>query len=168
MASYKSHGMTVDVAMLGDAELSRKLNTLQGMGRTSIVSQAGKKAMKPVLNDIKAKVPVDTGLLKKSFKARSIKAMRGRRARGNVGARILMPTREMVQIPAKAKGYYPSAQEFGFRVRGGGHVPGKRFMRDSLYGNRSQVFAIMRREMWAKIKKLMASKGMAIPEGVGE
>lgn len=159
----------VDVSVLGDRDLQVQFDRLEGMGRrTTIISQSAKKAMNPVLASIRARVPVDTGLLKKSFKAASVKAMRGRKARGNVGARILMPTQDMVQIPARAKGYYPAAQEFGFRVRGGGHVDGKRFMRDSLYGNRTQVHAIMRREMWARIKKLMAKKGMAIPEGVGE
>lgn len=161
----------VDVSVLGDRDLQVQFDRLEGMGkRTTIISQSAKQAMKPVLRSIQArtKLFMDTGALHQSFSTRSIKAMRGRKARGNVGARILMPTRAMVNIPSTAKGYYPAAQEFGFRPRGGRKTSAKSFMRDSLYNNRDQVLSTMRREMWKRVKKLMAKKGMSIPGGMGD
>jgi hypothetical protein len=164
--AFKSAGITIDVSMLGDEELTRNLNKMEGMGRTGLFAGAAKESMKPVLKDVQAGVPVDTGNLRKAFRVRSIKRMRGRRARGMIGARLLMPTREMVKIPANAKNYYPARQEFGFNHTNGTFVPAKRFMRDSLYRNRSVVFAAMRRNLWASIRKALTRKGMAIPEEV--
>lgn len=160
----------VDISVLGDRDLQVQFDRLEGMGRrTSIISQSAKKAMMPVLRTMIERAPVDTYNLVAALMThkQSIRAMRGRRARGYVGARIIMPPRALLDIPANAKGYYPAAQEFGFRTRGGGRYQGKSFVRSSLYDNRSIVFSIMRTEMWKRIKRFMKRKGMTIPEGVG-
>ena len=164
--TFQKSGMSIDISVLGDKELSDALNKLEGLNRTGIFAQASKKSMRVVLRDIKSKAPVDTGAMQRAFGARSIKPMSGRRARGAVGARVLLPTRKMLRIPANAKGYYPAAQEFGWKTHGGGYVPAKRFVRDALYGNRSAVFNSLRTELWKGILARLKRRGMAIPDEV--
>ena len=167
MAKYGA-GFQIDLKALGAPELERALNNLQGAGRTGIFSQAAKKAMVPVLNDIKATAPKLTGKMSKAFGRRSIKAMRGRKARGAVGARILFPTRDALGIPRDSKGYYPAAQEFGWKQRGKPPKVGeKRFVRNALYGNRSAVFSSLKRELWVSIRKVLRKRGIIPPDGFG-
>ena len=162
-------GISIDIRALGDEAVMKALNQLEGFGRTNIFAQAAKKSLVPVLNDIKARAPKDSGLLAKSFNRRSIKAMRGRKARGAVGARIIFPTRAMLGIPVGAKGFYPVSHEFGWKPRGvGAKIAPKRFVRGSLYDNKAIVFATLRSELWRSIRKILAKRGMTISNLTGD
>lgn len=70
--------MNVSIKVEGLAELERKLLQLPVKVGEKVIKQAGRYAMKPVLEDARAKVPVRSGLLRDSLRITSRTARLGR------------------------------------------------------------------------------------------
>jgi hypothetical protein len=168
MAYKPKYDMTLDISVLGDKELDAQLRRLAGQGRSRIFGASAKKAMRPVLLDVRKRTPVLTGALKKGWKFGQVKTMSARRSGGYVGARIVFPRRKDIGIAADAKGYYPASLEFGFEHRSGKKIPAVMMVRKALYGNRTIVFNTLKTELRTRIALAMRKKGMSVPEGFGE
>ena len=98
----------IDISQLGDARLQRKLHSLGNKIEKKIVRRALRTAAKVVLQAAKARVPVDTGALKKGLKVRATK-----RSRTIIGVHIRTPTRAELGIHPDDPGYYPAVIEYG-------------------------------------------------------
>jgi HK97 gp10 family phage protein len=120
----------VDVSVLGDKELQKKLKRLDIKLQKKIVRNAISRAILPVKHKAKSLVPVESGLLKKSIKRKTgVK-------KGIARARIVTGTRIELGIPIDAKGYYPAAIEFGVPSQG---KAAKSFMRAAITALKSHV-----------------------------
>lgn len=122
----------VDISMVGNKELERKLHRLDIQLQRKIVRGSMRKAMRQVRDEARNLAPVRTGRLQRSIKQQQ------RTRRGVTRASIVTGERRELGIPANARGYYPAALEYGYR-RNGRHIPGRSFMRRALYSKRSGV-----------------------------
>lgn len=120
----------IDLRILGDRALSKKINKLELSVGKKIVRDASKEAMEPVATMARLRAPYKTGRLKASIKVITYSARRGR----VTGAQVKTGSRFNLKIPATAKFYYPAAHEYGTRTQ-----PEKSFMRSSLNDLRSSV-----------------------------
>lgn len=134
----------VDITMLGDKKLSRKLARLPVAMQRKVVRPSLRAGAKPMLASAKQNCPVKTGKLKKSLKLRALKARRG-----NFGVMVRTGTREDLGIPADAKGYYPIAVEFG---HGGPQpAPAHPYIRPAFDTNKERAKRIIAREIGMRI-----------------
>ncbi len=140
-------GKFIDISLMGDRKLQRKLKRLPIVVQRKIVRHALREAARPVLATAKALVPVDTGRLKKSLKIRSA----GKR--GQAGIVVRTGTRAELGIPEDAKYFYPAALEFGH-----GNVPAYPFLRPALDQNRPRALKIIARELGAGIEREAVKK----------
>ena len=106
----------VDISMLGDKELQRKLNRLTGPRAKAVVRQAIRKSVKRAQKRMVAKlsgapVNVDTGRLRAAIGSNKIENASSRYV---VYLGVPMPTREELGIAPSEKGYYPYSLEFGY------------------------------------------------------
>jgi len=130
----------VSVRLRGDRELIRAFRELP-RGGVAIFKKAAKKAAQPVLDSARAKAPRDTGALAAGLRIRVLTSRR----RDVVGARVVTPTRARLGIP-DGGGYYPTAQEFGWRdARTGEHRAGRPYLRPAAEENRASVQRSMSR-----------------------
>ena len=126
----------IDISVLGSKKLSRKLNALENRVKSTVMRDAAKKAMEPVLSLAKQRAPVLTGLLRKHLK---IAVYRGR---GYAGAVVQTGTRKQMKIPAKAKFFYPAGVEYGTSK-----LRARPFLRSSLAAKRNVALGIMSKEI---------------------
>jgi len=118
----------IDIAVIGDKELQRKLKALDIKMQKKIIHKALRAAAKPILAQSKATAPVLSGRLKKSLK------LRARRARRGVfGVQVMTGTRQELGIPAGYPYYYPAAVEYGHA-----RAPAHPFLRPALEANRQK------------------------------
>jgi len=129
--------IAVDISGLGDTRLGKQLAKLEARIQKKIVRKALRTAGKMVLADARARVPVDTGALKKGLKLRAVKS-RG----GFVGVHITTPRRDELGIPQSAKHYYPAVLEYGAE-----NHPARPYLRPALDANRSKAIEIIRSEI---------------------
>jgi len=154
------------IALIGDKELERRLNAFESNVSKRLLKNAMKHAMKPALQAIKARVPVDTGRLRDSLK---IVAWTGkRRQRGKFGFKVVTGTREELGIPEGAKGYYPFAVEAGhYTARswilgsGGKRVPARPYMRPGFKAAQPQMLATLTQRMKENIRREAMKGGRA-------
>jgi len=139
-------GLSVNIEVLGDKALQKALNALPITMERKIVTQALRKAAKPVLATAKARCPVKTGALRKSLKLRAIK-----RRKGNFGVRIMTGTRKELGIPAEYPYYYPAHVELGHAG-----TPAIPFLRSSLEDHRTQCLQMVALMVRAGIDKATA------------
>lgn len=99
----------VDISMLGDKKLAKKLKKIDIKMQKKIVKGAIKDAAQPILVLAKAYAPVDSGKLKNSLK---LKMGAKQSKRGSIGVRIETGTREQLGIDADDKYFYPAVLEF--------------------------------------------------------
>lgn len=132
----------LDLRLLGDKQLQRKLLKLERSAQGKAMKAAAKSAMEPVRDLAKQRVPVDTGRLQKSIRVGIA------RMKNKVGAVVSTGTRKQLKIKQDAKGYYPAVIEYGTKDR-----PAKSFLRSSLFDRRAAALGILRRE----IKKIVES-----------
>lgn len=145
----KKSYLKVDISLAGDDELMRTLDELASEANVSLmVRKSAEIAMWPVLESAKQAAPRDTGKLSHYLK---ILPMGGAKARGFVGARVVLPSRQELGIAPDAPGYYPSAQEFGWEAAEGVKTQPKRYIRNALYRNRELVFRVLRVNLWREI-----------------
>jgi len=132
----------IDIQMIGDKELQRKLRELPIAMERKIVRKALREAARPVLAAAKALAPVLTGRMKAGMKLRAEKAKRG-----HFGVQVVTPTRKELGIAGDDPYYYPMAVEVGTAK-----MPAHPFMRPALDANREKGIAIAAREIRAGIE----------------
>lgn len=135
MSSFK-------IVMTGDRQLDRTLKAIaDDIGSKSINAEARKAtrdAMKTiVLPDVKADIPVETGFLESEIVVKSIK-----RSRSKLGTAV-----GFRDDLFRGDTFYGGFHEFGFKLRGGGFVPGDSYLRRNLYRNETRVFQQVRGRM---------------------
>ena len=127
----------IDISLLGDKALQRKLNRLPQKIQKKVMRQALREGARPILAAAKTNAPVDTGRMKASLKLRSHKARRG-----NFGVEVRTGTRTELGIPEGATSYYPYSVEFGH-----GNVPAHPFMRPALDDNREVAEKLLKTKL---------------------
>ena len=110
----------VDISMLGDKELQRKLNRLTGPKAKTVVRSAIRKSAKRAQRRMVANlsgnpVGVDSGRLLAAIKGAKVA---NASSRGTLYYGVPLPTREQLGIPKKDRGgkkagYYPVILEYG-------------------------------------------------------
>jgi HK97 gp10 family phage protein len=118
----------IDISVVGNRELQRKLRRLEVKLQKKIVRNAINRAILPVRDKAKSLAPVDSGILKSKIKRKT------KVKNGVARARIVTGTRMELGIPVDAKGYYPAAIEFGTQ-----HQPARSFMRAAITALRVHV-----------------------------
>ena len=141
----------IDIKVLGDKELTRKLKRLEIKAGRKVVRTAIRETMKEiVLPAAKAKVPVDKGLLRKGLKVKAAKAKRG-----SFGSHVVTPTREKLNIDPSERGYYPAVLEYGASGR---QIPARPFLRPAMDNNKTKVLRQLGRDIGRGILKLAKRK----------
>jgi HK97 gp10 family phage protein len=111
--------MNVDISILGDKDLERKLSRIADKGQRKVVRAAMRKAAtrarKRIVQNIQREGLIDTGRMMQAFKKTKIASASNNRNMIRIGPRL--PTRSELGIDADAKGYYPTALEFGYALR---------------------------------------------------
>lgn len=134
----------VDISLIGDKELERKLRKLPPKVQKQVVRPALVKVAKRARDDITAAMPVDTGKLKSlGMKVVPIKRSRS----GGIGRLVQTPTKEELGIPNDSKSYYPAHVELGHSIKGGGKVADKPYIRGTMKTNRPKYLSFLRREI---------------------
>ena len=135
----------VDISLLGDKELQRKLQRLPYALQKKIVRPSLRAAARPMLATAKATCPEDEGKLKKALKLHAMKSRR----RDQFGIVVDTGTREKLGIPADETSYYPMSVEFG---HGGPHpAPAHPFLRPAFDTNKERAKRIIAREIGQRI-----------------
>ncbi len=104
----------IDISMLGDKALTKKLGLLPGRLQKKVLRKSMRDAAKPILKDIRQAISAirvtgfHTDPLRKGMKLRSLK-----RSRSRIGVMIMAPTRDVLGIPSDADYYYPAHIELG-------------------------------------------------------
>lgn len=120
----------IDVTLLGDKELQRKLNHLARNVQRKVVRISMKKAGNEILRPaIVAAVPVKTGALKAAMAKEQFKVLSGRRT----GVKLAMPPRDRLAMDPNDKYYYPTHVEYGH-----GNVPPHSYIRKPVDANANQ------------------------------
>ena len=131
--------INIDTDDIRDLELAAK--AIGGVTKKQL-TPAVRKAMKPVLQAAREGAPVDTGALKKGI------ILRGERSK--------YPLKKMFQVTFDRKkndifvkgldadgdgkrAYYPASQEYGFKKKNGGKVPGKHFLKKAAEQQEDQL-----------------------------
>lgn len=126
----------VDIRVIGDKRLARKLKRLDGAVQRDIVRKALRKAARPVLQEAQALAPVKTGTLQSSL---IIRAFRGRgRA---VGVVVQTRNREFFGIAPDDPYFYPAVVEYRH----------KSYLRAAVDTRRAEFFRLSRSEVAAGI-----------------
>lgn len=128
------------VEIKGLDELQKKLEALGKTGSKKVVRKALREAMKPLYQEIKASIPVETGEQKKAVKLRAIK-----RSRSKIGVKV-----ELADPDGKL-GALPT--EYGWKTKSGHKIEAQSNIRGA--------FEKMKNGIADKAEKL-------IVEGIGE
>lgn len=143
----------IDISVAGDKELQKALDELMSDATASkMINTSAIDAMEGVKQAAEANAPRDTGRLASNM---YIAGMRKSKSKGWLGARLLLPPRRVLGIKQNAKGYYPTAQEYGTKPtrKRRGSLPAKRFFRDALYrgasGHINRFAAALRKQLEA-------------------
>jgi len=142
-------GDFIDISMLGEPELQKKLN--------SIANNLGQKALKKAFRDgakiiketAKSIVPSKTGKLRRYLTVRAIKSGRARYiGRGlkvkDIKVGVQTPKKIKLGIDQDTKWYYPAHLELGHRTKSGGWQPAVPFLRNALKTTDQRVLSIVR------------------------
>ncbi|MBT8199584.1 MAG: HK97 gp10 family phage protein [Acidimicrobiia bacterium] len=143
--------LAVDINLKGDHELVRILEQLPASVQKKAVRRALRDGTKFLAKQVKAAAPRDSGRMARRMKVRAVK-----RSRTRIGSRVMMPDRDKLGIPAKAKGYYPMSIEAGWKSRGGKKIPGTRFMRDTVDKHKQQVVDKFQKSLGPAIDHVVA------------
>lgn len=133
----------LDISMLGDKKLQRKLKRIDISLQRRGLRMAMRKGMTLVKNRARQLAPYKTGALKKSIKVKQ------RSRRGISSTRVVTGTRAELNIDPGEKYYYPAVLEYGGR-----QVPAKSFMRAALAQEQVGVIKTAAIELDRHIKKV--------------
>lgn len=136
----------VDISLVGDKELLKKFARLEGTEGRKLVVKAMRNSAKRMKPIIAAATPVKTGKLKAGMAKAKVRSA-GSRSLIRLG--LVMPTREELDIPADAKGYYPFALEYGTED---GRMAPRRFIRGTVDAHADAELAAIGRELGAAIE----------------
>ena len=142
-------GFSIDISVLGDKKLAKRLNAFSKKLQTKIVKKAAREVGKDILAEAKTRTPVgpkkEAGKhLKNTLKLRNLK-----KKKGQIGVLIATGTREELGIPTTDKYYYPAGIELGnVKVRAGG----RSFLRVSLENNRGPGIEKFKKAIQAGIR----------------
>ena len=131
----------IDISLIGDKVLQRKLKRLPIATQKKIVRKALREGGRPVLAAAQQNVPVRSGRTKASLKLRARKAKRG-----SFGVDVRTGTRAELGIPENDPSYYPFSVEYGH-----GNVAAQPFMRPAMDDNRDKALRIIGKELGAGI-----------------
>ena len=141
-------GAFVDISILGDKELSKKLAALENKHQSAAVRSALGKSATRLKKAVTAAAPVRSdyegkghppGMLKAALKATKT---RSASRRGLIKRHWPLPERHLLGIDPKDQNYWPAAVEYGHKRKGGGRVPPKAYIRGTV--NRYQDAEIKR------------------------
>lgn len=157
--------MEIDLTLIGDKELMRKLNRLIDRAPKRVVNTAMRASAKRLRPKIAAATPVRGeagawftgrqekagGTLKRAMANAKILVLR---RRNQIGVAIHMPTRAVLGIPADAKGYYPVSIEYGFMHWASGQdIPARSYIRNTVDSNAASEHAQIGRDIGKGIER---------------
>ena len=148
----------IDIRILGDKELSRKLKRFPGKVQTKLVRAELRKSAKRTHQRIVEAVSggvvgIDTGGLLTGFAGVRVRTRLDRR-RAYVAGYVPLPEREPMGIDAKDEWYYPLALEYGTKERKGrGSVTAYRFTRKAVDDHRPAEIAAIATGLGKGIKR---------------
>lgn len=132
------------VIVTGIPEIDRKLKTLVPRLQKKVIRQAMRKAMALVTEEARARVPVDTGELRKAIKTRAAK----RRRRGEIGVDTRVGEGDF-----KGETFYGGMVEFGTSK-----MPPRPFMAPAYDGKKDEARRIATDEILKGVER-EASQG---------
>lgn len=142
-----------DLSLLGDKVLQETLRTLPEKMERRVVQRALNRTAKFLRTLVQGRAPARSGRLRASLRARNM-----RRRKHRVGTVLLTGTRTQLGIPAGARGFYPFAQEAGWRPgQRAARVPGQRYFREPLRS--PGLLAVLRREIDDGIERELLKAG---------
>lgn len=136
--------LAVDISVLGDKSLERKLGRLTDKTQKRLVRKALRRSGKRIWNRVLLNasgvvINEDTGALVNALEETKPVS---RSSRGVLEIGFKWPTRAALGIPPTAKGYYPTALEYGTRKR-----PPRPFVRRAVNANMDREIERIRREL---------------------
>lgn len=148
----------VRVDIEGLDELRRKLDTLEKLPQR-VVTKAARKGANILKKSTKMDAPEDSGLMKRAIVIKPEKTKtKGKKMMQITFDRAFNGDGQngLVKVGKNGKrAYYPSSQEYGFRTRNGGYIPGYHFMKESAVSNNDQVERVMIETLSTEIDKLL-------------
>ena len=132
------------VTFSGGRELERALRELGSLRRVkSALTRSGKRALQPIAEATRQRVPRDTEALAKGVTVRRLTRRQGGSADAvSLGVVFTGPHRTLAHL-----------YEFGFTKRNGETYPARPFLRPAWDGGRAQALADFGRELWAFLKR---------------
>ena len=132
------------VTFSGGRELERALRELGSLRRVkSALTRSGKRALQPIAEATRQRVPRDTEELAKGVTVRRLTRRQGGSADAvSLGVVFTGPHRTLAHL-----------YEFGFTKRNGQRYPARPFLRPAWDGGRAQALADFGRELWAFLKR---------------
>ncbi len=142
----------VDISVLGDKELERKLKRLAGAAQRKVVRQALRANAKRTHQRILGKIQGDpiksrTGRLLAAWKATKPKA--GKRSRSRLQVVVPLPDRSVLGL-TDDQGYYPTALEYGRRD---GSMPARPYIRPAVDEKRTEELRQIGRDIGRGIER---------------
>jgi len=129
----------VDISLLGDKALARKLHRLSVVTQRKVVRPALRAGAKPVLATALELVHRLTGGLAATLKIRALP----RNRRGFFGVQVRTGTRRELGIAEDDPNFWPMALEYGHRSNWGGRVPPYPYLRPAMDQNRGKATRII-------------------------
>ena len=133
-------GRAFKVAFSGGRALEASLRELGSLRRVkSALTRAGKRALQPIAEATRQRVPRETEALAKGVTVRPLTRRQGGSADAmTLGVVFTGPHRTLAHL-----------YEFGFTKRNGQPYPARPFLRPAWDGGRDQALADFRGELWA-------------------
>ncbi len=157
----------INVHLVGDKQLRYMFARLPDVMQNKVARKAIRKAAHQMKKPVAVAAPKKTGRLSELIAKAKVRSRA--RTRKFIRYGWMMPTREELGIPAytpeKPGGYYPTAQEYGFRLMRGDTfikmVPPKRYIRgtvDRVTPMHMRLIAIDLRKIIPEARKLAKTK----------
>jgi len=143
----------MNTEIIGMDELLKYVGNLEKLPQ-KVVNKSAKKGANISLKDARGKAPYLSGALSGGIISKAEKTKtKGKKV---YQAAIDPGKNDIFQKITKGgkQYYYPASQEYGFRTRGGGYVPGFHYMRDSVTSNASNIESTIVNDIIAEIDKI--------------
>lgn len=141
----------MNTELIGLNELLRMFGDLEKLPQ-KCVTQAAKKGAAISLYSARANAPKKIGDLRSGI---ILKAEKTRTKGKKVYQVTFSNNPDFIKETLDGKRYYyPASQEYGFLKKGGGKVPGKHFMRDSVTNNATIIESTIVNEFISNMEKV--------------
>ena len=128
------HAVNVAISVYGDRQLMKALSNLERKMRMKFMRRALRNSAYRLRGPVARAAPQDTGAL--ALELSRAKVRSASKKRGQIRLGFVLPTRKALGISSKAKGYYPTALEYGAVYkkgrRAGQTQPPLRFIRGTV------------------------------------